>query len=119
MIFEYYIVFSWILIPLSLFIMIIGICRSHNENRISKVSVATIAFVIILGLGESRSIAHIELNALVNVLAAFFIAIASFNYIKNKSSYLIFTPCVLMLFVIGFNLMHESIGLSILGRWTA
>lgn len=97
--------------------MCFGLAFSPIEAKVKKVALAFFAFVALVGLGMSRDISHLNLVGILHALTAICIAAICYKYVRNIYSSFLFVPCALIVFVVGFNLLNDDVGLTLMGRW--
>jgi hypothetical protein len=97
--------------------MCFGLALSPIQAKGRKVTLAFLVYVALVGLGMSKDISYLNLIGLLHALTAICIAVVCYQYIQNIFSSFLFVPCALIVFIVCFNLLNDSMGLTLMGRW--
>jgi uncharacterized membrane protein YadS len=116
-IFNNYIWFSWSVISVSFVALIPGMLYTVKEEKIRQTLKAVLVFIALTALGMSDNIKHLNLIGFAHFLIAVAITFFATKYFRTRVARLLWVPCLLILIVVIFNLLHSGIGLELFGRW--
>ena len=118
-VFEHYFQFSLVTTCVAFFVMAVGLLFTVSEQKILKTSKAVATFLVLVALGMSANIKHVDLIGVSYAALSLVLAYLVIRRLENHFAYLLFIPCVLTIIVIMFNLVHSDRGLEYFGRWSA
>lgn len=118
LIFEHYFHISTPVILTGWLLVAFGMLVWPSGNRWKDALLAVVIYIAIVALGMSGNIKHLSPIGIAHALIAFWIAWLAIRHYQNRTAYLFLVPCCFILIVIGFNLVAESRGLELMGRWS-
>jgi len=118
LLFKHYVSIASIVVPGGLALLVTGMLVFPAKRRVIDCLSSMAIYVAIVALGMSEDIKHPSLIGYIHAATAFAIVILAIRSYKNRASWLLATPCLLILVVLAFNMVNEQRGLELMGRWT-
>jgi len=117
--FEHYVSVASLVVSGGLALLIVGMLAFPAKRRVTDCFSSMAIYVAIVALGMSEDIKHLSLIGYIHAATAFVIVILAIRSYKNRASWLLAIPCLLILVVLVFNMANGQRGLELMGRWTA
>lgn len=116
-IFNHYVMVAQLTIATALPLMLVAVLVTRKTDRLRAAALALIAYIAIVALGMSNDIKHLTLIGIAHALIALAIAVMVARHLRTRAGWLLLTPCLFIIIVVGFNLSNDGIGLELMGRW--
>jgi len=117
LLFEHYVSIAGFVVPGGLALLILGMLIYPAERRVIGCLSSMAIYVAVVALGMSEDIKHLSLIGFAHAATAFVMVILAVRLYKNRASWLLAIPCLLILVVLVFNIANEQRGLELMGRW--
>jgi len=118
LLFEHYVPVAFAVVPGGLALLIAGMLVFPAKRRVIDGLTSTAIYVAVVALGMSEDIKHPSIIGYAHAATAFAIVALAIRSYKNRASWLLAIPCLLILIVLAFNTANEQRGLELMGRWT-
>ena len=117
LLFEHYVSVANAVVPGGLALLIAGMLLFPAKRRVIDCLSSMVIYVAVVALGMSKDIKHLDVIGYAHAATAFAIVILAIRSYKNRASWLLAIPCLLILVVLIFNIVNEQRGLELMGRW--
>ena len=118
LIFEHYVPVANAVVTGGLVLLIVGMLVFPAKRRVIDCLSSVAIYVAVVALGMSEDIKHPSVIGCAHAATAFTIVILAIRSYRNRASWLLAIPCVLIVVVLVFNMANEQRGLELMGRWT-
>jgi len=118
LLFEHYAPVASVVVPGGLVLLIVGMLVFPAKRRVIDCLSSMIIYLAVVALGMPANIKFLSVIGFVHAATAFGIVILAIRSYKNRASWLLAIPCLLILVVLVFNMVNEQRGLELMGRWT-
>ena len=117
LLFNHYVSVAAVAVPGGLALLIVWMLVSPAKRRVIDCLSSIVIYLALVALGMSEDIKHLNAIGVAHAATAFGIAILAIRSYRNRASWLLAIPCLLILVVLVFNAANEGRGLELMGRW--
>lgn len=118
LLFEHYVPIAITVVPAGLVLLTVGMLVFPAKRRVIDCLSSMLIYMVVVALGMSANIKFLSVIGYAHAATAFFIVILAIRSYKNRASWLLIIPCLLIFIVLIFNTVNEQRGLELMGRWT-